>query len=76
MVKEIAGFFTASLFEQDTLTFVGWYYDDASDLVQIPYNVPGLVLLAYSDNAQDTIASDRVVIKAVLQSDNVKNIFT
>ena len=73
MIKEIAGFFSLSVRACDSLTFVGWYFDDRSDLKQLNYTIPGILVFAHSDLNESTTASNAIRCLSVFETDNVNN---
>lgn len=73
MIKEIAGFFSLSVRECDSLTFVGWYFDDKSDLSRLNYSIQGIIVFAHSDLNESTTASNTIRNLSVFETDNVHN---
>ena len=73
MIKEIAGFFSLSVRACDSLTFVGWYFDDRLDWMQLDYTIPGILVFAQSDLNESTTASNMIRCISVFETDNVHN---
>lgn len=72
MIKEIAGFYSLSVKDGDSLTFVEWYFDDLTDLKKLNYTIPGILVFAHSDFKESTNASDSIQLLSVFQTDSVK----
>ena len=75
-MKELAGFYSQSVKEGDSLTFVEWYFDDISDLRKLGYPIPGIIVFAHSDFKELTTISDVIQLLFVFQTENVKESFT
>lgn len=71
MITEVTGYFTLGAGDPDLLTFVGWHFEDPSELAEITHNIPGIIVLAHIDKGKEVTASDAFEIQMVSQSENV-----